>query len=198
MSTAWYAPPWPGRGWSRGYRAWPGRGYRGYGYRMLWWLQQTQPTVSQQQATPQATAMTPTAVAPAIGAWFSWRGWGRGRGKGFGRGGRGWSVGADPVAPAVAPVNLQPGQTVLERVPPGTRVRVVSILAGAGAAGRALQMGIAPGVELEVIDNNLAYPWTPILVRINGMTVAIGRGLAARIIVEPVGASKQEGSGSQA
>ena len=47
-------------------------------------------------------------------------------------------------------------------------------------------MGIAPGVVLEVVSNDLAYPWTPIVVRVGGVEVAIGRGIASRILVEPL------------
>lgn len=72
---------------------------------------------------------------------------------------------------------------------------VRSILAGWGATSRLAGLGIAPGVELEVVSNDLAYPWTPVIVRVGGVEVAIGRGVASRIIVEPVQAPARPPSG---
>jgi ferrous iron transport protein A len=115
---------------------------------------------------------------------FNFWGWRQGgRGKGWGRGG--WRGGPYP-APYMPPTQIPEGAIPLERVPAGTTVKVVAILAGVGASNRIYQMGIAPGSILEVVDNNLAYPWTPILVKVHGMVVALGRGLASRIFVVPI------------
>ncbi len=111
----------------------------------------------------------------------NWFGWGRGRGGGR----RGWGSGViGPVPPQVVPYQPPQGTLPLERVPGGAKVRIVSILAGYGATSRAYQMGLAPGTIVEVVENNLLYPWTPIIVSVHGLQVAIGRGLASRIFVE--------------
>ena len=44
-----------------------------------------------------------------------------------------------------------------------------------------MQMGITPGAVLEVVDNTRG----PIIVRVRGVTIALGRGMASRILVEP-------------
>ncbi len=107
---------------------------------------------------------------------FGWRrrrpGW---------RGGWGWR--GKPAPPQQA---VPPGAMTLAVAPPGSRVVVKGIAAGWQASWRLAGLGIAPGVVLEVVSNDLAYPWTPIVVRVGGVEVAIGRGIASRILVEPV------------
>lgn len=44
-------------------------------------------------------------------------------------------------------------------------------------------MGFAPGSEVEVIANKRG----PVVVRVRGVTVALGRGVAAKILVRPAG-----------
>ncbi len=112
-----------------------------------------------------------------------------------GRGGPGWGWGwrGGPAGPVAWQVPA--GAMTLAVAPPGSRVVVRSILAGWGATSRLAGLGIAPGVELEVVSNDLAYPWTPVIVRVGGVEVAIGRGVASRIIVEPVQAPARPPSG---
>ena len=124
-----------------------------------------------------------------ITSFWSWRPWKRG-GKGW-RGGWGWQGGAVPSLP---PQQIPENAVPLERLPAGSRARVVAVLAGMGATSRAYQMGIAPGAIVEVVENNLTYPWTPILVRVHSMTIALGRGLASRILVVPLGRIPSGGS----
>jgi ferrous iron transport protein A len=105
--------------------------------------------------------------------WFRGGGrWGW-RGPGFPGGAQAW-----PSPPV--------GGSTLASTPPGSRVVVKSILAGWGATSRLAGLGIAPGVVVEVVSNDMIYPWTPVIIRIRGVEVAIGRGIASRIIVEPV------------
>lgn len=78
--------------------------------------------------------------------------------------------------------------TVSSRVPlafvkPDTRVKVVGFEGGRGAYRRLFELGIIPGEELRVVFNNVG----PIVVERAGTRIAIGRGLASRIIVEVVG-----------
>ncbi len=71
----------------------------------------------------------------------------------------------------------------LASVPEGSRVVVVSVAGGVGARRRLLEMGFAPGSEVEVIANRRG----PVVVRVRGVTVALGRGMAAKILVRPAG-----------
>ncbi|MCE4606968.1 MAG: FeoA domain-containing protein [Desulfurococcales archaeon] len=97
-----------------------------------------------------------------------WGGYGRGRGWG----GKGSSS------------NLPPNDPVLERVPAGRKVRVKYILGGWNANSRLASMGIVQGAEIEVLKNDLNYPWTPIIVKVNSVEIALGRGIASRVVVE--------------
>ncbi len=67
-------------------------------------------------------------------------------------------------------------------LPPGARARVVSIDTGCRLRTRLMQMGITPGAILEVVDNTRG----PVIVRVRGVTIALGRGMANRILVEPL------------
>ena len=73
---------------------------------------------------------------------------------------------------------------VLENVPAGRKVRVKYILGGWNAASRLASMGIVKGAEVEVVKNDINYPWTPIIVRVNGVEIALGRGIASKVMVE--------------
>ncbi len=72
--------------------------------------------------------------------------------------------------------------TRLVLLPPGARARVVEVDSGCRLRTRLLQMGITPGAVVEVVDNTRG----PVIVRVRGVTIALGRGMAARIIVEPL------------
>jgi len=68
----------------------------------------------------------------------------------------------------------------LDRVPSGSRVIVRQIIGGAGVHTRLLQMGIVPGEVIEVISNNAG----PVVIKVRGTIISIGRGIARKIIVE--------------
>ncbi|AKG38740.1 MAG: FeoA family protein [Infirmifilum sp.] len=65
---------------------------------------------------------------------------------------------------------------------PGSRVKVISFEGGRGSMRRLFELGVVPGEELRVVFNNAG----PIVVERSGTRIAIGRGLAARIIVEVI------------
>lgn len=87
-------------------------------------------------------------------------------------------------------------ETVLSAVPPGTEVVISSIQPGGGfgarfGAGRAWRrgatgsqrlaaLGFVPGTRLTVETN---YGYGPVIVRIRGARVAVGRGQATRVRV---------------
>ncbi|WP_460125863.1 FeoA family protein [Stetteria hydrogenophila] len=116
-------------------------------------------------------------------------GWGWGKGKWFWRGWGPWPVQA-------VQVELPPGSFPLSAARPGSRVVVKAILAGWGGASEAASLGLTPGAEVEVVENNMAYPWSPVVVSVGGVRVALGRGLASKIIV--VEKTGQQGQASGA
>jgi len=69
----------------------------------------------------------------------------------------------------------------LARLKTGGKARVLD-LGGAGINRRLVSLGIGPGTELEVVS---VHPFRgPVVVRVDGAQVAIGRGLAEKIKVE--------------
>ena len=75
-----------------------------------------------------------------------------------------------------------PKTTRLVFLPPGSRARVVGIDSGYGLRTRLLQMGLTPGAIVEIVDNTRG----PVIIRVRGVVIALGRGMASRIIVEPL------------
>lgn len=67
-------------------------------------------------------------------------------------------------------------------LPPGSRARVVSINSGYGLKVRLLQMGLTPGAVVEIVDNTRG----PVVIMVRDVVIALGRGTASRIIVEPL------------
>jgi len=64
----------------------------------------------------------------------------------------------------------------------GRKARVLSINKGAGAEQRLLEMGIVPGVEVELLAK---HPFKgPVIVKLNNSRIALGRKLASAIEVE--------------
>lgn len=66
----------------------------------------------------------------------------------------------------------------LRDAPPGAKVKVVGIHDGRRVIMRLMQMGIYPGTIIEVIDNKGS-----IMIRVRGSIVALGKGLASKILV---------------
>lgn len=59
------------------------------------------------------------------------------------------------------------------------KVRVKEILGGRGFVRRLSDMGLAPGQIVEVLSNG-----PPVVVRIRDTRIAIGRGIARKVVVE--------------
>jgi len=77
---------------------------------------------------------------------------------------------------------LRPRRITLDELPRGVRARVVGLEAGTRALRRLAEMGLTPGTLVEVV---MDYGG-PILVRVRGTIIAIGRGMARKVIVEPL------------
>ncbi|RLG53817.1 MAG: hypothetical protein DRO00_02895 [Thermoproteota archaeon] len=65
----------------------------------------------------------------------------------------------------------------------GKKARVIDIFGGRGMVRRLMEMGLSPGSEVIVVRNSLG----PMIIEVRGVRLALGRGLASRILVEPVG-----------
>ena len=71
----------------------------------------------------------------------------------------------------------------LETLPTGSRARIVYLQTPGRWSQRLIQMGFIPGEVVEVVLNRGAGP---VVVKVMGATVSLGRGIARRIIVEPI------------
>jgi ferrous iron transport protein A len=67
----------------------------------------------------------------------------------------------------------------------GTKGRVVDVLGGRGVNIKLSAQGIVPGM---VVEKTGELRGGPVLVTVGGAQVAIGRGLARRVLVEVMGA----------
>ena len=77
-------------------------------------------------------------------------------------------------------MNDTPGM-LLTSLPPGQRARLVRIEGGRQAVHRLSEMGLTPGVELEVLRRNGGGP---LLLAVRDTRLALGRGMADRVLVE--------------
>lgn len=71
----------------------------------------------------------------------------------------------------------------LGSVAEGQCVRLARLDAGYGMASRLSAMGLVPGVEVRVLRNRGRGP---ALVEVKGTRLALGRGMATRILVKPI------------
>lgn len=71
-------------------------------------------------------------------------------------------------------------RTALAYVPPGSIVKVIDVSGGYGSIRRLYEMGIVPGSEVKVVFNSAG----PTVLEKNGTRIAIGKGLAMKVIVE--------------
>jgi len=64
---------------------------------------------------------------------------------------------------------------------PGEVVTLVAINAGFGLRRRLAEMGLNPGVSLRIIQSQMPGP---IIIDLRGSRLALGRGMAQRIMVK--------------
>ena len=66
---------------------------------------------------------------------------------------------------------------------PGELVTVTMVRAGWGLQRKLADMGLTPGVQIRIINSQMSGP---VLIDLRGSRVALGRGIAHKIIVEEV------------
>ncbi|MGQ9647515.1 MAG: FeoA family protein [Thermodesulfobacteriota bacterium] len=72
--------------------------------------------------------------------------------------------------------------TTLDQIYENSQARVVDIRGGPGVRQRLSQMGIHPGDVITILRFGALRG--PILIEIHGSQVALGRGIASKVIVE--------------
>ena len=70
----------------------------------------------------------------------------------------------------------------LSMVSPGEEVRLVAIQGGWGVRRRLADMGLTPGEKLWVVQSGYSGP---LLIAVRDSRLALGRGMAHKIMVEP-------------
>lgn len=73
----------------------------------------------------------------------------------------------------------------------GKNYRVTEIVGGHGVQKRLQDLGIVPGIVLEVIQNDTKHP---LLIRANGTVLMIGKGIARKISVLEITDIQQDDS----
>lgn len=76
---------------------------------------------------------------------------------------------------------MHDGVLPLSMIAPGQRVKLVGITAGRRLRHRLTELGLTPGVELQVMQAQGG----PLLVSVYNSRLALGRGMAHAILVEP-------------
>jgi ferrous iron transport protein A len=73
-------------------------------------------------------------------------------------------------------------QTTVAQMRTGDRGRIIEIAGGYGLTRRLEAMGIRPGKKITKVSSMLMHG--PVTVQVDGVQVAIGFGMARRILVE--------------
>jgi len=68
----------------------------------------------------------------------------------------------------------------LAMVRPGELVTVIEVRAGWGLQRRLADMGLTPGIQIRVINSQMPGP---VLIDLRGSRVALGRGVAQKVMV---------------
>ena len=71
----------------------------------------------------------------------------------------------------------------LSMVSPGQEVRLVGVRGGWGIRRRLADMGLTPGEKVWVVQSG---PSGPLLIAVRDSRLALGRGMAHKIMVEPI------------
>jgi Fe2+ transport system protein FeoA len=71
----------------------------------------------------------------------------------------------------------------LSMASPGEEVRLLGVRGGWGVKRRLADMGLTPGETLRIVQADSSGP---LLVAVRGSRLALGRGMAHKIMVEPI------------
>ena len=81
-------------------------------------------------------------------------------------------------------IQVELTETLLARVASGDRVIVLALRAGWGLQRRLVDLGLTPGVEVKVISRGRPGQ---VVLDVRGSRLALGHGVASKIIVRPAG-----------
>jgi len=85
--------------------------------------------------------------------------------------------------------DARPGPLMpLSSLPEGTRARIITLTGGRGLQARLISMGLNPGSEVAVVNNTGPGPF---IIASRGTRIALGFGLARRLLVMPLNAERR-------
>jgi len=64
---------------------------------------------------------------------------------------------------------------------PGELVTVIGVRAGRGLQRRLSDMGLTPGIQIRVMNSQMSGP---VIIDLRGSRVAVGRGVAQKVLVK--------------
>ncbi len=70
---------------------------------------------------------------------------------------------------------------VLNMIDPGEEVTLIDIIGGKGIRSKLYSMGLVPGITLKILSRSGSGP---VMIAVKDSRLAIGRGMAEKIIVE--------------
>lgn len=83
--------------------------------------------------------------------------------------------------------------TSLAELPPDSRAVVAGLPHSRGLAKRLIALGLTPGAEVHVLQN---WGYCPLIIETHGARLALGRGQAARVTVQPLSPLGPDESGA--
>jgi ferrous iron transport protein A len=83
--------------------------------------------------------------------------------------------------PKGVPMPLESGQISMSELVAGEHAMILAFKGGRAVNNRLASLGFTPGVDVNMTQN---YGFGPLIVTVRGTRVALGRGEAAKIIVQ--------------
>ncbi len=75
-----------------------------------------------------------------------------------------------------------PAQTRLSEITTGKQATLATVEVGRELTSRLTSLGLTPGVRVQVLQN---HGHGPLIVNVRGTNIALGRGEAEKLLVEP-------------
>ena len=78
---------------------------------------------------------------------------------------------------------VQGRDITLSVLPEGAEAFIEAIPGNRGVMNKLIALGLLPGKRIRVISNKATYPWSPIILEVDGVEIALSRKIASRVKV---------------
>lgn len=75
------------------------------------------------------------------------------------------------------------GDVTLGALPEGIEAFIEAIPGNKGIMDKLVALGVLPRKRIRVVSNKVSYPWSPVIVEVGGVEVALSRRIAAKVKV---------------